>query len=119
MNTPWGETQSIEILSPHVQWVSTASHGGVVLSEEVQDIIPRSIVGFTCDRRFWEEDCDWAVPFLCLPNHFKEWSLVQKYGMATTRDIAIKSISYRQDWLDELVRHDFITALKVKEALKT
>ena len=64
MQTPWGTAQTVTQIGAHVYFVSTASHGGVKLPAQLNRQIPDYL------RRasgWYEEDCDWAIPFACLP----------------------------------------------------
>lgn len=65
-STPWGQSQTSVKLAPGIMDYTTASHGGIHLSE-----LRRSDLGFRLG--FWtdakdvpawyEEDCDWAIPY--------------------------------------------------------
>jgi len=69
MNTPWGQSQSIESIGRGIRWVSTASHGGLmvavgiakkVLSEQAINLaFPGTSGGYVC----FEEDCSYAIAF--------------------------------------------------------
>lgn len=61
MNTPWGESQTIENVALGIDFISTASHGGYMLSQERSDTMPNELKPFTGNRRYWEEDCDAAL----------------------------------------------------------
>lgn len=67
MNTPWGQTQSGNVVQEGVYWVSTAGHGGYKLSAKANARIPEA---FRVKDGWYEEDCDWAIPafFLALPD---------------------------------------------------
>jgi len=62
-NTPWGQAQTEEILAEGIISYSTASHGGIWLSPKRQAEIPYA-KNWLKSKEWWEEDCDWAVPFL-------------------------------------------------------
>ena len=70
MNTIWGESESIENVAEGIDLVTTESHGGIVLSAERAAQIPADIQPFGGCRRHWEEDCDWAVPYLVFAEEF-------------------------------------------------
>lgn len=66
--SPWGQVQGpARKILDGVYSVSTAGHGGIVLSTDraafVNDLFPL-FQPFTGDSRYWEEDEDWAVPTL-------------------------------------------------------
>lgn len=62
MNTPWGESQTIDTLAPGILDISTAGHGGIFLDQDRMkelDMISPFLL-----NNFFEEDCDWCIPFL-------------------------------------------------------
>jgi hypothetical protein len=53
--------------------VSTASHGGIVVSPAALDRVPEPLRGTSYSAAGWfEEDCDWAIPYLALGLHVFE-----------------------------------------------
>ena len=64
METPWGQADSAEILAPGITSYSTPSHGGIHLSLVRQAQLPEGIDNFLHDLEWWEEDCDWAIPYI-------------------------------------------------------
>ena len=75
MNTPWGVSQSVETIVRGIHWISTAGHGGLMVSSGVADKVlsqqaikvahPGRCGGYVC----FEEDCSYAVAFFEHP----EW----------------------------------------------
>jgi hypothetical protein len=64
--TPWGKVQHATELAAGLWFVSTASHGGMLLSDErVESLRARGVLDvfqpFTSSDRWWEEDCDWCI----------------------------------------------------------
>lgn len=69
MHTPWGTADHIVEIEKGVRWVSTPSHGGLmvslakarkIFSERAIDVaFPGTCGGYV----FWEEDCSYAVAF--------------------------------------------------------
>jgi hypothetical protein len=61
--TPWGAVQQATELAPGIIAYSTASHGGIWLSTA-----RRQALGYAntwiAGGEWFEEDCDWAVPYL-------------------------------------------------------
>ena len=60
----WGGVQTVRTIVPGIREVSTASHGGLVLSDELNARIPAPL------RRAdgaYEEDCEWAVVVASFP----------------------------------------------------
>jgi hypothetical protein len=76
MRTPWGMADNETKIAEGIVEVSTPSHGGICLSTERQAQLPKGIDNFTHDLRWWEEDCDWVVPYILFKND------IQKYGKA-------------------------------------
>ncbi len=63
MQTPWGQSDGKEILAEGIVSYTTPSHGGIRLSPERQAELGYS-ANFLKSAEWWEEDCDWAVPYL-------------------------------------------------------
>lgn len=95
-NSPWGRINNVEtIRGGHIWSVDTPSHGGIVLSADYAVRIPAAVPAFTGDKRYWEEDCDWAVPFLLFEEDFTEWEPVKQLGIEKMRGHAVKAIEHR------------------------
>ena len=58
MHTPWGPPQDIEELAEGVWRVSTASHGGLKLSDERWAELPAEVRDSMFTATFAEEDCE-------------------------------------------------------------
>jgi hypothetical protein len=81
-HTPWGAAQTVDPMLDGMWFVSTASHGGIKLSEERNAQVPDAM------RRkggWYEEDCEWAIPFvvfeaelLLQPDHPNAISTIEK-----------------------------------------
>ena len=66
-SSPWGAIQTLEPLGPDAVAVTTASHGGLRLSEAALQRLPEAVQATTYSSGGWfEEDCDWALPYLAL-----------------------------------------------------
>lgn len=65
--SPWGLVQNADVFGPHAVVVSTASHGGVWVAPVV---LARILVRFRTTgysgQGWFEEDCDWCIPYLAL-----------------------------------------------------
>lgn len=74
-NTIWGSVQREAQVAEGITFVSTASHGGYVLSEEraaqVQEKFPGFKSKYSTPREF-EEDCDASVIVLAFPECFTD-----------------------------------------------
>lgn len=72
--SPWGEIQQSRHIGENMYLVSTASHGGVILTDQDLRLKVQNKIGDWLDRdvpfcpnavkcwRYWEEDCD--APFI-------------------------------------------------------
>lgn len=69
--SPWGPVQDSTELADGIVEVSTASHGGIWLSRERQKEI-RYKENFLGSAEWWEEDCDWAVPYAFFSRDIRE-----------------------------------------------
>ena len=72
--TPWGIEQDAIELAEGIVSYQTASHGGIWLSKKRQEIVekmypdyPNWLGGY----EWWEEDCDWAIPFVVFADEIK------------------------------------------------
>lgn len=65
--SPWGAIQTVTPLGPDAVEVTTASHGGLRISAAALARLPEAIrrTGYSAGGWF-EEDCDWALPYLAL-----------------------------------------------------
>jgi len=59
--SPWGQIQWLEHMAVGIDGVSTASHGGIKLSAERNDAMPKE---FRQSGGWYEEDCEAALPML-------------------------------------------------------
>ena len=76
MRTPWGESDSVTVIADGIYDVGTPSHGGIILSTERQAQLPEGLDNFLHNTKYWEEDCDWCVPYIIFKND------IEKYGKA-------------------------------------
>lgn len=66
-SSPWGPIQTLEPLGPDAVSVTTASHGGLRVSLTALARLPEAIRQTAYSTNGWfEEDCDWALPYLAL-----------------------------------------------------
>jgi hypothetical protein len=63
-NTPWGPTQHADLLTADggIIVYETSSHGGIGLSSKYDAKLPATVPAFA-GRPWFEEDCDWAIPY--------------------------------------------------------
>lgn len=66
-SSPWGSIQSVTPLGPDAVAVTTASHGGLRISLTAMTRLPKRLQRTAFSEGGWfEEDCDWAIPYLAL-----------------------------------------------------
>lgn len=65
--TPWGIADDATELAKGIISYSTPGHGGIWLSAKRRDIVKKlvpSVKNWNGGFEWWEEDCDWAIPYL-------------------------------------------------------
>jgi hypothetical protein len=73
--SPWGSIDSVTPLGPDAVAVSTPSHGGIWVSPAGLERIPAPLRATAYSGGGWfEEDCDWCIPYLALGLHAFEES---------------------------------------------
>lgn len=94
MFTPWGESQSVEEIAEGITEVSTASHGGILLSPERREVLDKCFPTFTpfAGGNWFEEDEDWAFPVAVFPELFSEFRVycAVKYITSYAKDSRIR-----------------------------
>lgn len=65
--SPCGQVQHAIMIAHGIWQVSTASHGGLVLSDQRAKAMPEALA---LDGSFYEEDCDWALVVLAFEAEF-------------------------------------------------
>jgi len=69
-SSPWGLIDSVTPLGPDAVAVSTPSHGGIWVSPAGLAKIPAPLRATAYSGGGWfEEDCDWCIPYLALGLH--------------------------------------------------
>jgi len=65
-NSPWGHVDWKKKYSDGIWSLSTPGHGGIWLDRkhaaQLKKLCP-NVVNFLRSWTYWEEDCDWAIPF--------------------------------------------------------
>ena len=67
-SSPWGDIYEAYEWLPGLWFVSTASHGGILLSPQRQDALPEAL---RLSEPIYEEDCDWSLPVLAFRDEFE------------------------------------------------
>lgn len=73
--TPWGYSDFRRVLAPGIIEYCTPSHGGIWLSDHRQQQLLNkglTIKNFLKSEEWWEEDCDWAIPFVIFAEDIKK-----------------------------------------------
>ena len=98
MNSPWGTVQGSETLADGITQVYTAGHGGIKLSPARQKQLllkgVKSQSNFLKSDQWWEEDCDWAIPFVNFADDIKSFGTVTGEQFEFTLKAAKASIEY-------------------------
>ncbi len=69
-SSPWGPIQSVTALGTEALIITTASHGGLCISPDALQRVPAPLRRTAYSQGGWfEEDCDWAIPYLALALH--------------------------------------------------
>ena len=82
IQTPWGMAQSETELAEGIISYSTAGHGGIWLSKaRRRELIERvgKIDNFLHDMAWWEEDCDWAIPYVVFVEDIQKHGTVYEF----------------------------------------
>ena len=68
--SPWGSIDNVTPLGPDAVAVTTPSHGGIWVSPAGLAKIPEPLRATAYSGGGWfEEDCDWCIPYLALGLH--------------------------------------------------
>jgi hypothetical protein len=86
--SPWGDIQTVTPLGADAVSVTTASHGGLCVSPAALCRIPEALRRTAFSAGGWfEEDCDWAIPYLALGLHAFEGDRGAALRMAAVRTV--------------------------------
>jgi len=89
-SSPWGPIQTVTPLGPDAAAVTTASHGGLRVSLAALARMPEAVRQTVYSRAGWfEEDCDWALPYLALGLDAFEPERAERAGV---RALAIRTV---------------------------
>lgn len=84
IETPWGKAQTIDRVTDGILIVSTASHGGILLTPERLATMPNDMRRPLYLERYapFEEDCDWCMPVLVFEAEFRAFYTKEGIKMA-------------------------------------
>ena len=72
-SSPWGQVESAVELAPGIWQVTTPSHGGIWLSDERMELMPKAMWNTAYSKAPWfEEDVDWALVCAIYPDAFDD-----------------------------------------------
>jgi len=78
IQTPWGQSQGVDVIAPGIEFVSTASHGGIRLSGQRNNQNPMWLKQLTFNEQgktgWYEEDCDWCIPVIVFSREAGRWA---------------------------------------------
>jgi len=73
----WGQVDDAEEIMAGVWQVSTPSHGGIILSAQRLEFVPRAYLDASFNRQGWqgnfEEDCDMAIPLCVFEYEYRQY----------------------------------------------
>lgn len=101
MNTPWGQSQSVLEIVPGIVSASTSSHGGVHVSEELNNSIPYA----RNENGWYEEDCEWSIVYVAL----RDYILSRNPSLEKICDDAVKTF---KNWYPHIYK--LMTGIEVK-----
>lgn len=82
-SSKWGAIEEAEEVLPGIWSVSTASHGGLILSDKRQETMPEAL---RIEGSAYEEDVDWSHVVLAFDAEFRAHSNYPKAYLALARD---------------------------------
>lgn len=74
--THWGISQSVTNIAPGIRSVSTAGHGGVLLSPDKNALVPEYMRNPSGE---YEEDCAWCIPAVVFESEWRVWADTTKW----------------------------------------
>lgn len=95
--TPWGKADSVCFLGQGILQISTPSHGGLKISPKLNSLIPSE---FRHSDGWYEEDCDYAIPYYFIPDrHWFDKTWQKESGdRATYKEALIEALISLWHW---------------------
>lgn len=81
----WGAIQQADQIAPGIWSVMTASHGGIMLSDQRQAAMPEAL---KIDSGSYEEDCDWSLAVLAFESELTSAKTCSASFLQLARDTA-------------------------------
>ena len=81
IETPWGQSQTVQIVAPGILNVSTPGHGGYLLDAERNAVVLAHFpeVKPWAGPAAYEEDCDWSYVAISFPQFFAPQTLYHAF----------------------------------------
>lgn len=96
ISTPWGSAQSVHHIAHGIRSVSTAGHGGVLVSPTKNKLIPEYM---RHESGAYEEDCDWCKVAVALEAEWRAWADTTSW---TTGDFQMEcAFNSLRNWFPE------------------
>ena len=95
-HTPWGFVDNHEVLAPGIVFYFTPSHGGIRLSKSRQKEIHNYANNFLKTSKWWEEDCDWSIPYRFFYEDIKAYGNETCFGLSHD-----KMLKHAKDSIDQ------------------
>jgi len=108
--TPWGASETRDVIVDGITFHSTVNHGGIELSDSRVAQMPLAFrdtyVGKHTDfpeaQHWYEEDCDYARVVVVFPEHFPSGIY---YQACACLDSCAERGEFPADWKDLLAAH--------------
>jgi hypothetical protein len=91
--SPWGGIHDAKEYAPGIWRVSTASHGGFIISDEREAAIPAHLKSGAENGDYgYEEDCGWALVVIAFREELKDHRMPSYPEGQTTLGYAIETL---------------------------
>ncbi len=101
----WGTVQQENKIVRGITQVSTATHGGYVVSKGKCTDAMKEVGVKRGNYWYFEEDCDWAVVALCCWNDFYKTGSSDNLKKAAIKICNIYHKEWLEKWFPNLINH--------------
>lgn len=109
--SPWGAIDHAELIAPGIRWVSTPSHGGLLLDAARVARMPAYFTAASwAGPSAYEEDVDWCMPALIFAEEFK--ACPRAAGMVADAESTLRN------WHPEVWEKHYGRELKPGESMR-
>lgn len=99
----WGQVDQAEEIMAGVWQVSTPSHGGIILSAQRLEFVPRAYLDASFGRNGWqgnfEEDCDMAIPLCVFEYEYRQYLAAKGVTEEKINENMILAHQTLNDWI--------------------